>query len=115
MTIKSGWKTTEFWMAVLAGVLVSVWSDFPKESFAVLIAWVMARIGEKTLGPGIPKKPTWRTTEFWVSISFVIAQNICLQLGLNVPWETIIPIIIAILGRVGIKVSKDFQIAKPVN
>ena len=114
MNVRKGRQTTEFWVGILVAIAITIWPDFPKEAFAVLATWVTARIMQKTLGRSVPAKRAWHTSEFWLSIVFTIAQSVCQDLGWDVPWQSIIPVVLMILGRAGIKVTKDWQIGKPI-
>ena len=47
MPVKGGWKTSEFWMAVVAAVLTMLkqfgWSDSPAEGIYAVVAYVLGR------------------------------------------------------------------------
>ena len=64
--MRSGLKTTEFWLTGLAGLLATFLPDFPQESLLAVGSWVAARGVQK--GFGLPDgKRAWLTTEFWLS------------------------------------------------
>lgn len=44
MTIKSGWKTTEFWLVVASlAAKLTTWEDMPIEAFGTVMAYVLGR------------------------------------------------------------------------
>ena len=51
---KNGWKTSEFWMAILTAVLPIINKtfalDLPEESLYALIAYIIGRSGMKAAG-----------------------------------------------------------------
>lgn len=110
--LKNGWKTTEFWVALAATVLLTVqqalWPDnpFPKTEFAVLVTWIIARLGEKTLGPvDAEGKRAWQTSEFWVAIGFTFIRQF-----IDLP-ENVVNLVYAwVIGRPAVKVAKNIDL-----
>lgn len=47
--MKAGFKTTEFWMTLVAGVLSTVLPDFPTEAALAVLAYVISRTVVKSL------------------------------------------------------------------
>ena len=100
--MKSGIKTTEFWVGLIVVVLTAFQqvlfpdSPFPAEAFTVLALWVAARLGEKALSEAAPKKRAWCTTEFWVAIGYVSLKYVAPNL---LPDALINLVVVFIFGR----------------
>lgn len=73
--MRKGIKTTEFWLGLITALILAVqkifWPDtpFPAEAFSVVVLWIGARLGEKSL-TGVKEERAWATSEFWVAILF---------------------------------------------
>jgi hypothetical protein len=44
---KPGWKTSEFWVAILYAILTSIFPDIPKESLVSVVGYIVTRTGLK--------------------------------------------------------------------
>ena len=114
--MRTGWKTTEFvtlGVTILTAIFNGLgWVNFPAESFTVVLVWMIARIGEKTLGSvDANGKRAWQTSEFWVSI---IVAGVCYVFP-DVNQELIYTAYAWIVGRPLVKVTKNFNISDVVN
>jgi len=96
MNVKDGYKTVEFWMLIVSTILVTFIPDFPKESFIALAGWAGLRSTQKFFGIVDPAgKPSWKTTEFWVTIAYTITNSIFP----DIPQEALI----GVLGWTGVR------------
>ena len=114
--VKSGIKTTEFWLGLIVTVLTILqqqfWPDspFPSDAFLAVGIWIAARLGEKTLGKVDPLtgKRAWQTTEFWVTLGFGVLKYIFP----NLPAGLEAFVFSYIIGRPLVKISQNTDITK---
>lgn len=114
MTIKDGYKTSEFWIAIISGICFAIFPDFPKESFMAVAFWIVARSGQKFFGLVDPKtdKASWQTSEFWITIVFSIINTVFP----DIPQEALYSVMVWTFARVGIKITtkvKSEKVSKP--
>jgi hypothetical protein len=96
--MRSGLKTTEFWLTGLAGLLATFLPDFPQESLLAVGSWVAARGVQKGFGLADGKR-AWLTTEFWLS-SGLSAMMIIFP---DFPKEPVIGLIAYLASRIAAK------------
>lgn len=98
MNLKDGYKTVEFWLMLVSTAIISFVPDFPQESFLALVGWAGFRTSQKFFGVvDSTGKPSWKTTEFWVTIVYAIANSIFPDM----PQEALI----AVLGWSGLRTT----------
>ena len=108
--VKPGVKTTEFWVGIVATLLVTFCPEFPKEAFLTVIAWIGARTAQKAFGFVDPQtgKNALKTSEFWIAIGFAAIKSAFP----DIPQESLMYVLTWILGRTGVKVLADFNVPK---
>ena len=110
-TVKAGFKTRELWMTVISTILLAVWPAFPIQAFYAVMAWVIARAGQKAFGfVDAEGNNKWTSTEFLVSIVFAVVSTIFPGL----PMEALYAVIGWTGTRAGVKIG-DAVKAKKVN
>jgi len=112
--MRKGISTTEFWLGlaavVFAGIQTQLWPDspFPTAAFTTLGIWIVARIGQKSLGPvDASGERAWQTSEFWVAL-IVGAIRFAFP---DLPDSVLNMAHLWIFGRPLVKVAKDFQLS----
>lgn len=105
MNVKSGMKTVELWVSVIASLLLAVWPEFPKEAFLAIITWAGGRSLHKMFGFVNPEtgKASWQTSEFWMSLGFAIVITIFPDM----PKESLMAVQGWVIARTGIKVVNE--------
>lgn len=113
--IRDGIKTTEFWVGLVATLLLvlqqQLWpeSPFPSEAFMALSLWVCARMGEKAIGKvDTAGKRAWQTSEFWLALVFAGVK----YLFPDIPDSIFSFVATYIIGRPTVKALKDFELLK---
>lgn len=78
MNVKAGYKSVEMWVTLLSTTLLAAWPAFPQSAFLSVIAWAGGRSAQKMFGLVDSKvdKPSWKTSEFWISIVFAILVTV---------------------------------------
>jgi hypothetical protein len=101
LNIKAGFKSLEYYLGAGAIVAKMIWNDFPDEAFGTIIAYVIARQGQKAFGlfDETTQKASWQTSEFWATLIFSITKSIFP----NMPEESMIMVLSWIGGRTGLK------------
>lgn len=86
---------------------MTIWPDFPKESAIVLYSWVAGRSTQKFFGivDPVSGKPSWQTSEFWISIIFAVAKSVFPDL----PEQSLYGVLTWIGGRTGIKLTTGLK------
>jgi len=105
--MRKSWKTTEFWVGLVAVALAAIWPDFPQEGLLAVGTWVAGRITQKTFGETSGGERAWMTSEFWVAIAFVAASYIFPE----IPTETFSAVVLWVSGRSAVKIFKDFKVS----
>ena len=98
-TARTGIKTTELWVTVIAGILIAVWPDFPSESFFVLVGWATTRVISKISAPASGVKRAWMSSEFWLSILYAVGASLT-----ELPTESLVAVLGWAGARAGIKI-----------
>lgn len=108
--MRNGIKTTEFWIGLVAAILMSLQkalfpdSPFPQEAFMTVATWIAARIGEKTLTKASEQgKRAWQTSEFWIAIGFSVFKFVFP----SIPDDVFYTAMTFIIGRPLIKTAKN--------
>jgi hypothetical protein len=110
--MRTGIKTTEFWVGLIGAVLLVIQQQlfpehpFPAEAFYAFGIWIGARFAEKafTNGKGVLKR-AWKTSEFWVTLAVSTAKYLFPDLS---P-EIVNFVYMYILGRPALKVGKSLK------
>ncbi len=98
--VKSGIKTLEFWVGAIVAIGKAVWPEFPDAAVLAILTWVVGRSTQKYFGVvDVDGKPSWKTSEFWVVIIFVVAKSVFPDL----PEESIYTVLAYVGVRTGVK------------
>ncbi len=110
--VKQGVKTLEFWTTIVVGGIAIFWPQFPKESLAAIVAWIVARSGQKAFGfvDPVTGKASYQTTEFWIAVIFAVVKAVFPDM----PDDSFYAVLTYIFGRAGVKALENFNIGKKV-
>jgi len=99
--MKTGFKSLEYYLGAAAIVAKMIWKDFPDDAFATVIAYVIARQGQRAFGlfDETIQKADWQTSEFWATLVFAIARSVFPDL----PEESMAMVLSWIGARTGVK------------
>jgi hypothetical protein len=114
--LKSGFKSVETYVLLLAAVLKAVFpADFPLEAFLAMTSWGVARAGQKFFGlvDTTTGKPSWKTSEFWITIVYAVVTTGLSQQGITIPVESVAPVIGYSVGRAAIKANETRKVSPP--
>ncbi len=110
INIKAGVKSKEFWITLVTLFLPMFVPATPTEALVALITWVSARSAQKFFGlvDAENGKPSWKTSEMWVSIGYSVATTVFP----GFPQESLYAVIAYVTGRTGIKITTNIKNGK---
>lgn len=110
LVVKDGIKTVEFWIGILVTAAAAIIPSIPKEAVIAIGGWVAARSTQKFFGLADPTfdKPSWKTTEFWVTLVFAIVKTVFP----DIPEEAFYSVLAWSGLRTGVKITTGLKNGK---